>query len=84
MFNEKIIHFGQIAFRPTTEADLDYVLKMEMAAENAAFIRQWSIQQHQSAISDDNMVHLIVQKTSDNKAIGYIKRSPYFVNFLSL
>jgi RimJ/RimL family protein N-acetyltransferase len=72
MLNGKIIQFGRIIFRLTTEADLDYVLKMERAAENAAFIRQWSKQQHQSAILDDNMAHLMVQKTSDNKAIGYV------------
>jgi RimJ/RimL family protein N-acetyltransferase len=72
MFNGKIIQFGRVAFRPTTEADLDYALKMERAAENAAFIRQWSIEQHKSAISNENVAHLIVQKTSDSQAIGYI------------
>ena len=72
MFNGKRVQFGRVEFRPTTEADLDYVMTMESAAENAPFIRQWSIQQHQSAIIDDNIAHLIVQKTSDNKTIGYI------------
>lgn len=72
MFNGETIQFRRITFRPTTEADLDYVIKMERAAENAPFIRQWSIEQHQSAISDENIAHLIVQETSDNKAIGYI------------
>ncbi len=72
MFNGKIIQFGRITFRPTTEADLDYVMKMERAGENAAFIRQWSIKQHQSSIPDENIAHLIVQKTSDSQVIGYI------------
>ena len=72
MFNGEIIQFGRIAFRPTAEADLDYVMKIERAGENAVFIRQWSIEQHQSAISDENIAHLIVQKSPDNKAIGYI------------
>ena len=72
MFNEEIIQFGRISFKPTTEADLDDVMRMEKAAENAPFIRQWSIQQHQSSILDHNMAHLIVQKTSNNKTIGYI------------
>ena len=72
MINEEIIQFGRVEVRPTTKTDLDYVLKIERAPENAPFIRQWSIHQHQSAILDDNMVHLIVQKTSDNKTIGYI------------
>ncbi len=72
MYIKETMQWGRIALRPTTEADLDYVIKMERSPENAPFIRQWSIQQHQSAISDDNMAHLIVQKTPDNKAIGYI------------
>ncbi len=72
MFNEEVIQFGRIAFRPTTEADLYYVLKMERAGENEVFIRQWSIEQHKSAISNENVAHLIVQKTSDSQAIGYI------------
>lgn len=72
MFNEEIIQFGRIGFKPTTEENLDYVMKIERAAENAAFIRQWSLEQHRSALLDDNIAHLMVLKTSDNKAIGYI------------
>ena len=72
MCNKEIMQLGRIILRPTIETDLDYVIRMERSPENAPFIRQWSIQQHQSAISDDNMVHSIVQKTSDNKVIGYI------------
>jgi RimJ/RimL family protein N-acetyltransferase len=72
MFNEEIVQFGRIAFRPTTEIDLDCVMRMEAAPENVSFIRQWSIQQHQAAILDENVAHLIVQSTSDSKIIGYI------------
>ena len=72
MFSGENIQFGRITFRPTTEADLDYIMKMERAPENASFVRQWPIEQHQSAISDENIAHLIVQKSSDNKAIGYV------------
>ena len=72
MFNEEIIQFGRIEFKPTTEDHLDYVMAIERAAENAAFIRQWSLDQHRSALLDDNIAHLMVQKTSDHKAIGYI------------
>lgn len=66
------MRFGRITLRPTTETDLDYVMKMERDPENAPFIRQWSIHQHQSSILDDNMAHLMVQKTSDNQTIGYV------------
>ena len=72
MFNEEIIQSHRITFRPTKKDDLEYVVKMERATENALFIRQWSIQQHQSAISNNNMSHLIVENSSNNKPIGYI------------
>ena len=72
MLNRKFTQFGRIAFRPTTKADLDYVLKIERACENAPFIRQRSIQQHKSAISDNNMAHLIIENSSNKKPIGYI------------
>jgi len=66
------MQFGRIAFRQTIETDLDYVMKLERAPENSPFIRQWSIQQHKSAISDENMTHLIVVNTSDHKILGYV------------
>ncbi|MGD8501790.1 MAG: GNAT family protein [Phycisphaerales bacterium] len=72
MFSGEIVQFGRIAFRPTTEIDLDCVMRMEAAPENVSFIRQWPIQQHQAAILDENVAHLIVQSTSDSKIIGYI------------
>ena len=61
----------RISLRQTVEADLDYVIKLERAPENAQFIRQWTIQQHKSALTDDNIAHLIVEY-ANNKAIGYI------------
>lgn len=65
------MQFGRIKFRRTSEADLDFVLKLERAPENSPFIRQWSIQQHKLAVSNDNMAHLIVEDASSN-AIGYV------------
>ena len=66
------MQFGRITFKQTSETDLDFVMVMERAPENAPFIRQWSIQEHRSAISDDNMAHLIVENASNNKVIGYV------------
>lgn len=72
MCNRENMQFGRIKFRPTTETDLNDVIKIEGAPENTPFIRQWSIQQHKSAIIDDDMAHLIVENKSNNKVIGYI------------
>ena len=72
MFNGETIQFGRIRLKPTTEDNLGYVMKFEEAPENSPFIRQWSIYQHKSAISDENMAHLVVENTSDHKILGYV------------
>ena len=72
MLRNENVKLGRIKFRLTAKTDLDYVMKIERAAENAAFIRQWSIHQHKSAISDENMAHLVVENTSDHKILGYV------------
>ena len=72
MFDEEIIQSDRIIVRPTTENELESVIKMERAPENTPFIRQWPIKQHKSAISDENMAHLVVENASNNKIIGYI------------
>ncbi|UCD95704.1 MAG: GNAT family N-acetyltransferase [Candidatus Zixiibacteriota bacterium] len=66
------MQYGPVVFRPTTEADLGLVLKLENDDENASFIRQWPIDQHRSALADDNIAHMIIQKKSNKAVVGYI------------
>lgn len=63
---------GDISLRPTTITDLDKVIQMEREDENAGFIRQWSVDKHKSAISDDGMAHLIIESVSDKRILGYV------------
>jgi diamine N-acetyltransferase len=72
MLDKEVIQHDRIRLRPATEADLDFVMEMEGTPENSPFVRHWSIQQHQSAISDNNIAHLIVENSLNNKPIGYI------------
>lgn len=66
------MQFGRITFRQTSEIDLECVMKLEREPENSPFVRQWSKQQHKSAISDENMAHLVVENASNNQIIGYV------------
>ncbi len=43
----------EIHLDPTTEDDLDLVLRMERSPENRAFIRQWTRNQHLAAMADE-------------------------------
>lgn len=60
-----------IRLRPTTEADLDFVLTTEQHPENRPFISQWSQEQHQAAIADPNVAHWITERVEDQHPVGY-------------
>ena len=66
------LQYGPILFRPTTEADLELVLTLENDDENSSFVRQWPIEQHRSALADNNIAHMIIETVSDKAVVGYI------------
>ncbi len=63
---------GQISFRPTSEADLDFVLKNEQDPGNLNFISQWTRKEHLLALQDAHMAHWIIQANSDKRDIGHL------------
>lgn len=55
-----------------TEAqDLPFVIAAERDQENAAFVGQWSLEQHVNALSDGDIRHLIV-KHATGQFVGYV------------
>ena len=60
-----------ICLRKTTEADLDYVVAAERAAENRSFVAAWSREQHRAAFDDQNLSHLVIENMG-GKSVGYI------------
>lgn len=58
--------------RPTTEADLDFVLRTERDPENAQFVLQWPLAKHRNAIRDPSLAHWIIQAAPDSRAVGYV------------
>lgn len=61
-----------VRLRPTTEADLDFVLKTESDVHNRRYIGQWSRDQHAAALQASDKRHLIVERSADGKAVGYV------------
>lgn len=61
-----------ICLRPTNEADLNFVLTAEQDEDNRAFVNQWERQQHQEALFDQNIAHLIIESHTNSKPVGYV------------
>jgi RimJ/RimL family protein N-acetyltransferase len=50
-----------VRLRPTTDADLDFVVAAESAPENRPFIFPWSRERHLEGLADDDLLHRIVE-----------------------
>lgn len=61
---------GVVTWRPTTEADLDYVMGLEAAPENASFVTQWTREEHLESLSNPDERHLIVLE--DGRRVGFV------------
>ena len=60
-----------IRLRPTSEADLNFVLTAEQAQDNCAFVGQWQRQQHYEALLNQDIAHLVMESTNNGKLVGY-------------
>jgi diamine N-acetyltransferase len=60
-----------VALRPTTTADLDFVLAAEANPENRRFVLQWTREQHITAITSTAFAHHIIQDAATGRAVGY-------------
>lgn len=61
----------KIRLRKTTEADLDFVVVAEQAAENRPFVTAWMHEQHKSALESEDTAHLVIENV-DGKRVGYV------------
>lgn len=60
-----------LLLRPTTEADLDFVLAAEQHPDNRPYVGQWRKDQHLAALSDTDMAHLIAVRKDNSRPVGY-------------
>lgn len=61
-----------IRLRKMLGPDLDFVLNAERSDENSKFVIAWTYEQHKRALSNKDLLHLIVERCDDNKPIGYV------------
>ncbi len=60
-----------VRLRPTTVADLDFVLAAERHPDNTPFVGQWTPEQHSSAVRDVDAAHLVVEDSEQNR-VGFV------------
>lgn len=61
-----------VTFRPTAEADLEFVVRIEAEAADEGFVATWTKSKHAEAVADSNLLHLIVDSTKTRKAVGFL------------
>lgn len=61
-----------LEMRPTTPADLEYVMDAERAPGNREFVLQWSRPQHQDVMSDIAGRHWIVESAPNGERVGFL------------
>ena len=57
--------------RPTTESDLNFVVRAEQREENCAFIGSSTREQHVPALDAEDFRHLVIEDEG-GKRVGYI------------
>lgn len=63
-------HTAQL--RPTTPADLDFVLTAEAAAHAAGYVRLWTRDRHLQSLDDPDERHWIVEDSATQDRVGYL------------
>jgi len=58
---------GGLAVRPTTEADLPFVLRAERATD---FVRHWPIEEHRTILADPHAAHWTIEE--DGAPAGFL------------
>lgn len=61
------VRLGRVVLRPTTEADLPFVLETERAT---SFVRHWSAAEHRAVLADPGCAHWMVETQA--RRAGYV------------
>lgn len=63
---------ARVRLRPTMSSDIEFVLSLEQAPENLAFITPWESTQHEAAIRFPDFRHFIVEGGDGLDAVGFV------------
>lgn len=61
-----------LRLRPTTSADLPFVLRAEQHPDNCPFVEQWTLEEHTVALTHPDICHCILERQNDGVAVGYL------------
>ncbi len=61
-----------IRLRPSSERDLEFVLKLEADPKTAPFIHAWHVEEHRAAITDPAVAHWIVEDIEEDVPVGFV------------
>lgn len=61
-----------IVIRSTLEDDLEFVINVEREEDNAQYVGQWTKEQHLNALTQKDIMHLIVEEATSSKTVGYV------------
>ena len=61
-----------VRLRPSSEADIEFVLKLEADPDTAPFIHAWPIEEHRAAIADPGVAHWIVEDPAQGLPVGFV------------
>lgn len=67
-----IIEGSRLIVRPTQEADVAYVVTAEREAENARYVGQWSAEEHIHALTQPDILHVLIQEQASRRSVGYV------------
>lgn len=70
--NFAVVQSNLLLLRRTTPEDLDFVLPAEQHEENRLFVMAWPRAQHQEALANTDLLHLICETVANARAVGYI------------
>lgn len=70
--NFAVVQSNLLGLRRTLPEDLDFVVSAEQHEENRPFVIAWSQTQHQEALANAGLAHLICETVGNARAVGYI------------
>ena len=65
-----VIQSAKLNLRKTEINDLAFVIDTENDVENRSFIGQWTFEKHRESLTDEDIIHLIIENKQGEK-IGY-------------
>lgn len=73
MDKAKIVYQGnRLRFRQAEEMDLDYIMQVEWAEENAKYVIPNSREQHRATLNTQSAIHLIVETHDGAEPVGFL------------